>query len=178
MDIKTISGIDLSERFFYEVVKSVIETEFPDLKYASALVGPGSDVLGIDDAISKDHDWGVRLVLFIEETKYDSHRDKLDKLFRERLPYSFLGYSTNWGKNEDGSNRTDFIEEGEVNHRIEIYSVKSYLKKYLDIETLDLSEKDWLVLPEQRLLEFTSGKIFYNNDLGELTVARSKLSYF
>ncbi len=178
MEHQAISGIDLSERFFYEVVKSVIDIEFPELRYAAALLGQGSEVLGLDDEISKDHDWGLRLFLFIEESKFESLQEILNDLFKKRLPYDFLGYSTNWVYNEDKTMRPELIDEGEVNHRIEIFSVQSYLKKYLDIETLELSEIDWLLLPEQRLLEFTSGKIFYNNDLGELTVARSKLHYF
>ncbi|MCE7749599.1 MAG: DUF4037 domain-containing protein [Candidatus Heimdallarchaeota archaeon] len=177
MERQSISGIDLSERFYYEVVKSMVETEFPDLKYAAALVGQGSEVIGLDDEISKDHDWGLRLFLFIEESKYNSLNEILIDMFSERLPYSFLGYSTNWVFNEDKTMRPAFIEEGKVRHRIEIYSVTSYLKKILVLDSLELSEKDWLVLPEQKLLEFTSGKIFFDN-LGELTVARSKLSYF
>lgn len=178
MEKNSISGIDLSERFFYEVVKSVVDTEFPDLRYAAALLGPGSEVLGLDDDISKDHDWGLRLFLFIEESEYDYLSLTLNQLFRDRLPYTFLAHSTNWALNEDKTMRPEYTEEGEVNHRIQIHSVQSYLKNYLGIENLDLSEKEWLLLPEQRLLEFVSGKIFYNNNLGELTVARSKLFYF
>ncbi|MCE7741401.1 MAG: DUF4037 domain-containing protein [Candidatus Heimdallarchaeota archaeon] len=177
MERQSISGIDLSERFFYEVVKSVIDTEFPELKYGAALIGPGSEVMGLDDEISKDHDWGLKLYIFVEESRYDSIKQTMNDMFRERLPYDFLGHSTNWVFNEDKTMRPELISEGEVNHRIKIYSVKSFLKEYLDIETLELSEKDWLLLPEQRLLEFTSGKIFFNT-LGELTVARSKLQYF
>jgi len=178
MDFQSISGIDLSERFFYEVVKSVVDSEFPDLRYAAALLGSGSEVLGLDDEISKDHDWGLRLFLFIEESEHDYLSITLNQLFRERLPYSFLGFSTNWAFNEDKTMRPEFIDKGEVNHRIEIHSVKSYLQKYLGIENTDLSEKDWLLIPEQRLLEFVSGKIFFNNNLGELNVARSRLLYF
>ena len=178
MNTQSISGIDLSERFFYEVVKSVVDIEFPDLRYAAALIGPGSEVLGLDDDISKDHDWGLRLLLFIEESEHDYLSITLNQLFRDRLPYSFLGYSTNWGINDDKTMSPELIEEGEVNHRIEIHSVSSYLKKHLGIESLDLSEKEWLLLPEQKLLEFISGKIFFNNNLNELQTARSRLLYF
>ncbi len=177
MDKHSISGIDLSERFYNDVIKNIIETEFPDLKYAAALIGPGSEVLGLDDEISKDHDWGLKLMIFIEEARFDSCKETLNDIFGKSLPYTFLGHSTHWVFNEDKIMRPEFIEEGKVNHQIEIYSVKSFLKKYLALDNLVLSEKDWLVLPEQRLLEFTSGKIFFDN-LGELTVAKSKLSYF
>jgi hypothetical protein len=37
--------------------------------YAVGRLGSGSDVLGFDDAISRDHDWGCRLTLLVDETE-------------------------------------------------------------------------------------------------------------
>ena len=42
---------------------------------------------------------------------------------------------------------------------------------------MKLTDIDWLLIPEQKLLEFTSGRVFYNG-LGELTKARNQLDYF
>jgi hypothetical protein len=67
--------------------------------------------------------------------------------------------------------------DGPINHRIEIYTVKQYLEQFLALNFLEISEIDWLTIPEQRLLEFTSGKVFYDN-FGELTHARERLNYF
>src|SRR2546423_14228574 len=40
---------------------------FPDVRYAAARIGTGSDVLGVDDEISRDHDWGDRLTVLVED---------------------------------------------------------------------------------------------------------------
>lgn len=47
----------------------------------------------------------------------------------------------------------------------------------MGITSLDLTDLDWLLFSEQRLLEFTSGSVF-NDSLGELSEARNALQYF
>lgn len=177
---KFIPGLELSERFYTDVVKGIIKDNLPNLRYAAGLIGPGSEVLGFDDTISRDHHWGPRLQLFLENSDYQKYSDKLDSIFRKQLPYVFLGYSTNWSEPDPNDNMTQMlkpISKGTINHRIEIYTVTSYLKKFLNITDLKLSERDWLLFPEQRLLEFTSGKVFHD-EAGELTKAREVLHYY
>ena len=174
-----IPGLKLSEMFFQEIVKEIIEVEYPSLKYTAALIGPGSEVVGFDDIVSSDHHWGLRLYLFIDSESYNVHYDSLIKLFRTKLPYEFRGHSTHWSlpdSNDSGNQFPQFIKEGEVNHRIEIFTVNKYLKKQLNLENADLTDIDWLLLPEQKLLEFTSGKIFFDS-LGELLEVRNKFAY-
>ncbi len=172
-------GMQLSEMFFQEVVKEIIEVEYPGLKYTAALVGSGSEVLGFDDIVSSDHHWGLRLYLFIDSESYDMHYDSLIRLLRTKLPFKFRGHSTHWSfpdPNNSGNQFPQFINEGEVNHRIEIFTVKKFLKKQLNLGDKDLTDIDWLLLPEQKLLEFTSGKIFYDT-LGELLEVRNNFAY-
>jgi hypothetical protein len=65
------NGIELSRRFYLEFVKPLISSHFPDLRYSSALIGPGSEVLGYDTAMSTDHDWGPRVFLFLQKEDMD-----------------------------------------------------------------------------------------------------------
>jgi hypothetical protein len=62
-----ISGLDLSEAFYHEAVEPIIRQEFPSLSYAAALIGTGSEVLGLDTEMSTDHHWGPRVMLFVNE---------------------------------------------------------------------------------------------------------------
>ena len=55
-----IKGMELCEKFFDDCAKTIIEDNFPDLKYSAGLIGYGSDVLGYDDIVSTDHMWGPR----------------------------------------------------------------------------------------------------------------------
>ncbi|MGI8721239.1 MAG: DUF4037 domain-containing protein [Geodermatophilaceae bacterium] len=60
-----MSGQELSRRFHAEVVGPVVRGVLGEMHYAAAMLGDGSDVLGYDDGISPDHDFGpsVQLVL-------------------------------------------------------------------------------------------------------------------
>ncbi len=44
---KFIPGLKLNESFYSEAIKPILESNFSKLKYSGALIGYGSDVLGI-----------------------------------------------------------------------------------------------------------------------------------
>ncbi|MHA2156710.1 MAG: DUF4037 domain-containing protein [Candidatus Hodarchaeales archaeon] len=175
-----IPGLKLNQIFFEEAVKPILTEHFSSLRYDAALIGPGSEVLGFDDPISSDHHWGPRLQLFLAETDFSDLKIKIDLLLKQNLPYRIQGYSTHWSEPDPNDSGSQFLEPksaGMVNHRVEIHSTSSYLKKVLNIEITDLTDIDWLVLPEQRLLELTSGKV-YHSTLGELLKVREYFTYY
>ena len=55
--MRNLSGAELARRFFAEAVEPLLSRELPGLGYAAARLGSGSDVLGLDGAMSRDHDW-------------------------------------------------------------------------------------------------------------------------
>ncbi|GGD53954.1 hypothetical protein GCM10010911_09340 [Paenibacillus nasutitermitis] len=62
-----MQGIELSRRFYAEMVEPIMKS-FPNTEYSAALIGPGSEVLGYDTDMSRDHDFSPRVFLFLEET--------------------------------------------------------------------------------------------------------------
>ena len=86
-----IPGLELSRRFFHELVRPLFVEAFPGLPYAAALLGPGSEVLGFDTAMSSDHDWGPRLFLFLREVDA-AQGDAIGNLLSEHLPETFAGF--------------------------------------------------------------------------------------
>lgn len=175
-----VPGLKLSELFYNDIIKDKLEKKYPELDYAAALIGTGSEVLGFDDEMSTDHHWGPRLQLFLKEEDYKEYNLPIKKYFSNNLPFTFLGYSTNWTKPNENDNMNQFLKmkkQGSVNHRIEIYTVRRFLTLFLGLKSSNLTENDWFTIPEQRLLEFTSGKVFYDN-FGELTQVRNNLDYY
>ena len=58
---RAIQGVELSRRFYAEVVRPWLARDFADLPHAAALIGYGSELRGVDDEMSRDHDWGPRV---------------------------------------------------------------------------------------------------------------------
>jgi hypothetical protein len=58
-----IPGLKLSELYYNEAIRPLLDKHFPGLAHSAALVGFGSDVIGFDTPLSIDHGWGPRLVL-------------------------------------------------------------------------------------------------------------------
>ncbi len=54
-------GLRLAGEFYAGAVRPVLDQAFPGLRYAAALLGPGSEMLGFGTGRSTDHDWGPRL---------------------------------------------------------------------------------------------------------------------
>lgn len=172
-------GLVLSERFYEEVVATVLGRNFPRLRYAAALVGSGSDVLGYDTAISTDHHWGPRMLLFLQEEDYAVLRPAIDEALRQELPYSFMGYSTNFGPpDEIGVRLLQDISSSPVAHMVEITTVNAFFKSYLGYDPqTEITPADWLTFSEHRLLGSTGGKVFHDEP-GELRGVRARLAYY
>ncbi len=173
-----VPGLTLCESFYREAAAPILQAHYPDLRYAAALVGTGSEVLGYDDPRSTDHHWGPRFLLFLSEQ--DSARaEAISRTLANHLPHEFRGYAAGFGPpDEYGTRLPDPDATGPVDHMIRITTVRSFLKRYLGCDPFDeMTAADWLVLSEQKLLTVTAGRVF-RDDLAELTAARGKLSYY
>lgn len=173
-----IPGLKLSELFYKEIIEPILRKNFPGLEYAAARMGYGSEVLGFDDEMSRDHDWGPRLTLFLPGEVLEAEKPKIDLILRDSLPLQFHGYPTNWSlPHEDLTWALVEIQEGPVNYRVEITSIRKFIQEYLgfDIEQ-ELTPADWLTFPQQKLLGITAGRVFH--DGVELNAVREYFSWY
>ncbi len=179
---KFAPGLALARAFYHEAVMPILAGHFPNLAYSAALLGSGSEALGYDDAISTDHHWGPRLLLFLHEGDHRRVASQLHARLADNLPYSFMGYPTNFsapktGQGDDGTQILQAISQGKINHRAEILTLDGYMKATLGIPAdTEPSAADWLSLPQQKLLGFTAGAVFHDGiGLGRL---RAKYRYY
>src|SRR5512133_3705632 len=116
-----IPGIQLSEAYYREAVRPILDAHFPGLKHSAALVGYGSDVLGYDNEVSRDHMWGPRLILFLQPQDVGTLQPTIHEALRQELPVRFRGYSTHFGKadaQDNGVRISEEIEHGPVEHLV------------------------------------------------------------
>ncbi len=173
-----VSGLELSRRFFYEAVRPLVTSVFPDLRYAAALLGPGSEVLGFDNEMSMDHDWGPRLFMFLREEDAEQ-RDMIGNLLSQRLPETFAGYSVSFPAPVEA--RTRIMTRpltGPVKHRVIAITVRDFVHIQLGYDlTQPLEAADWLTFPFHALGELVAGEV-YQDEVGELMAVRSRFAWY
>jgi hypothetical protein len=175
--MRFISGRELNRAYYNETVAPIISVDFPKLRYGAALIGPGSDVLGYDSERSTDHGWGPRLLLFLAEDDYHSIARSLRERLGARLPTTFQSFDTSFANPVKGV-RSMEPGPGEIAHSVEIHSVRSFVRGMLNIDlTMPLKNVDWMLMPQEQLLEITSGEV-YRDDLGELMRLRTTLAWY
>ncbi|WP_058300641.1 DUF4037 domain-containing protein [Gorillibacterium timonense] len=172
-----MKGLDLSEQFYWEMVRPILERRFPTLleRHAAGLIGYGSDVLGHDDALSRDHEWGARCHLWLLESDYDEVAALLNEALHEELPFTYKGFPVRFSL--DDCNEVLIPYNGSTNlHHVAITTVQRHRRIQLGLQSSRPSMLDWLVIPEQKLLEWTRGRIF-TDPVGDISQMRETLSY-
>lgn len=159
-------GLELSERFYKECGEPMLKERFPELLpfIAVGLVGGGSECLGFDDDISRDHDFEAGFcILLPDESIVDRKAEfELERAY-SYLPKEFMGYKRSI-LSPVGGNRHGVMRTAE------------FFKDKTGTSDGALSLRDWFFLPEQSLAEAIGGRIFYDG-LGEVTAIRERLTY-
>lgn len=175
-----IKGLELSRLFYEEAVRPILEESFPALRYAAALVGTGSEVLGFDTEMSRDHGWGPRFDLFLEEADYEAVRERVKETLRHKLPHDFRGHPTSFTEpdpTDNGTQHADARTSGPVNHKVETTTPRRFILDYLGFRIeQELEPADWLTFPEQKLRTLARGAVF-RDDIG-LEEVRRRFSYY
>ena len=165
-----ITGLALSRQFFAEAVAPIVERHAPGLRYTAGRLGPRSDALGFDDAISRDHGWGPCCTLLLDPGAFDATAPRLDAALRQELPTTFGGYSTSY---RDSNLVT--IDAPPVDHDVELTTPERLLRHSLGA-TLPLAVLDWLAIDAQAFVEVTAGELF-RDDLG-FAATRDALAFY
>lgn len=145
-----LHGAALARAYFDDLVRPLLDAHFPGVPYAAARLGSGSDVLGFDDATSRDHDWGCRLTLLLDDAAAGAVPDVSAMLERE-LPDRYGGHPVRFPVTWDQA----------ATHKVDVSTVAAFCRFRLGVDpTGGLSALDWLCLVGQCVLEVTAGPVF------------------
>lgn len=169
-----MQGLELSRRFYAEVVRPWLARAYPGLRHAAALIGAGSELLGFDDAMSQDHNWGPRVLLFVAEADFEACAQPLVTAFAEAAPAAFLGAPLAGANQPHAVPRPAAARDGR--HGLEVWTIPRALAHWLGGDE-PRDHLAWLGLAEQRLLGLTAGAVFHDDD-GALTALRERLAWF
>jgi len=162
-----MSGGELARRFHADVVAPLLAQAMPGLGYAAGRLGSGSDVLGFDDAMSRDHDWGCRLTLLVDGSDRDAVPHVTELLERE-LPGSYQGHPVRFPLTWDSA----------PTHNVDVATVAGFATGRLGVDpTGGLPVLDWLVITGQSVLEVIAGPVFTDRTT-ELAPVRAALRWY
>jgi hypothetical protein len=158
------AGIDLARDYYENIVGPLLLRRWPGLRHAAGRLGGGSDVLGLDDATSRDHDFGLRLTVFVDSEmvrRVDAHLER-------ELPATHAGLPTRFATTWHAQER----------HQVEVATAEDFARARLGADVPGAGDvAGWLALTGQSVLEVTAGPVFVDT-AGEITAIRARLAWY
>ena len=161
-DFENIKGLELSKRYFYDIVLPEFEKSLKDILplCAFGLVGEGSECYGYDDELSQDHDFGPSVCIWLRKDDYLKYKDRINEVLKN-LSKTYLGFQelkeSEWGHNRRG-----------------LLNIDDFYFKFIGSANPPQTINDWQKIPETALSTVTNGEVFLDN-LGEFTKIREQL---
>ncbi len=157
-----MKGLELSKRYYLEYGKPMIEQLFLEVSNSIAvgLAGEGSECLGFDDQISRDHDFEPGFCLWITAEDERKFGFKLERAYA-KLPQEFMGIKRN-PLSPVGGNRHGVI------------TIEEFYTRFLGAPTPPDNVKRWLYTPSSSLLSACNGQVF-KDELGVFSRIREAL---
>lgn len=172
-------GLELSRRYYNELVRPLLDQHFPNLPHAAALIGYGSEVLGFDSEMSMDHAWCPRMQLFLRDQDAALAEPMRAMLARE-LPREFLGFplDTLAVPGEPGVFQMREKSGDLLDHKVLPVTLRAFVHETLDWDpATSLAPADWFSFPSQALATLTAGAVHFDGP-GELTALRAQLAWY
>ena len=154
---------DKNRRFYEMYVADLIHTRFPEYedRIAVGIAGEGSDCLGYDDAISRDHDFGTGVCLWVTDGDMERFGRELSAAYDELVDSEERSYLTR-----------------RLRERRGVMTIRGFYSNILridcDTDRCELTEEEWYRLDHSCLKTATNGEIF-RDDLGAFTAFREYL---
>ena len=162
---RSMKGIEICRAFYEEYGAPMLHTQFPEIEgqIAVALTGSGSECLGYDDEVSRDHDFEPGFCLFLPGEELIDRRAafQLERAYA-KLPKEYMGLRRSLMAPVGGARRG-------------VLRMAEFFREKVGEENGTLGVDAWLTLPESALLEATNGEVF-RDDAGTFSAIRAQLS--
>lgn len=157
-----MKGLELSQKYYEEYGRPMITERFPEIadQTAAGLVGYGSECLGFDDEISRDHDYGPSFCIWLPRETYQHCGTAMQAAY-DALPKTFWGYP-------------ERVEQEQGKGRVGVLCLEDFYRGILGRETLPESDAQWLMIPEEALATAVNGSVFEDR-LGQFRAMREGL---
>lgn len=144
------SIVDISRSFFNQIVKPILERQFPEetAQTAFGVFGYGSEALRLDDELSRDHHWGLRIDALMPSDIFEHKRQAMMDAISRDLPESYEGHSLREGHLVGAGLAPDNLE--------------AYLIRTIGIDRAPTTYEDWLSIPEEDIIHIINGEVWHD----------------
>ena len=156
-----MKGLELCREYFENYGRAMLE-EFPEIKdrIAVGLAGEGSECLGLDDELSRDHDFEPGFCLWLTKEDERAYGFKLSRAYA-KLPKEFKGFR-----------RQMMSPLGGDRHGVLI--IDDFYNKFLGSAHAPETVREWLYTPEHYFLTASDGEV-WEDKLGVFSAVRETL---
>ncbi|MFM7321499.1 MAG: hypothetical protein ACKO5K_08260, partial [Armatimonadota bacterium] len=135
----------LSREYAEAIVLPWLEREFPEVLGRSTVgyLGHGSDVLGLDDALSRDHHHGIRVDLLLPESDWVQLGDQVGQGLARVAPDSWGGMP---------------MRSGHVGRSgVSVDSRERFLLRTIGLDRPPANFREWMSVPEEDVVHVVHG---------------------
>ncbi|MAG13350.1 MAG: hypothetical protein CMN78_02010 [Spirochaetales bacterium] len=125
--------------------------------------GMGSEALGMDDELSRDHHWGVRIDALMPADVFNTKREEMLRVLDSHLPATFQGHEMGEGLVAGAGIAPDILP--------------GFLARTIGIDHPPDTYEEWLSMPEEDVIHVINGEVWYD-PVGEFTAIRRKLQNY
>lgn len=155
-----MKGLDIARDYFFSWGRPFLTKQFPDLANrvaAGRLLG--SDVLGGDDEVSRDHNWGPQFDLFLSAGDYAAYGKQVSEAINAAAPNPWRGYRL----------------AGAGDKSVQVENIPEWFRNYAKVARLPTCGQDWPEASEESVLYFVRHGEVWIDGTGELSAWRSAL---
>jgi hypothetical protein len=155
-----MKGLEIARDFFFSWGRPFLAAEFPDLaeRIAAGRI-LGSDVLGGDDEISRDHDWGPQFALFLSAEDHAKFGRRPSDATNAAAPNPWKGHRL----------------AGAGDKSVLVESIPDWFSKYLKLARPPSSAADWPSANAESILYFLRHGEIWIDGTGEMGRWRAAL---
>lgn len=161
-----VSIIKPSHKFFEQIVRPFLKEHFPQEfdQMTCGIFGYGSECLGIDDNISRDHHWGIRIDILMPDEMFRTRSKEILTKLENKMPNTFAGFP---------------LRQAHVKGTgVAIESVETFLHRTIGLIDVPNNYHEWLDMPEEDIIHVINGKIWHSPLNKFIQIREVLLSYY
>ena len=166
-DGAVLKGLELSKEYYETYVREMIHTQFSEYEHriAVGLAGCGSECFGFDDELSKDHDFGPAVCMWLTDEDYELFGKQLAEEY-DKLPKSFLGVASR-------------VETKNGHGRVGVLKISDFLTEHIGFAAVPARDDiiAWDKISQEGAAAAVNGELF-KDDEGVFTKARQQLTEY